>query len=257
MPVAEIVGVIAGTFNVGSFVVGSGPEAISRLANGKKKTQISLKSAEEDADFVLRTLKEYGRLISREEHQILTNAYFKYAVDRAAVGDSREDPPRTNDYLVKVAGHKMFRKMSKETRIRKAVEQMAKNIASAKDDAVSISTKAVFKQALAEGLQKPPTPPKDGNSMSTCGTNTYPPESFRVPNDETDSVISRVFRTRMNRSEGSRTASSPSGKPQVNIIPPNEGDSDPDIDEVDLGEPLARVDTGDTFVSAYSSTCKA
>ncbi|KAJ7902307.1 hypothetical protein B0H13DRAFT_2026380 [Mycena leptocephala] len=249
MPVAEIVGVIAGTFNVGSFMVGSGPEAITRLANRKNKTDVGLNLADEQADFVLRTLKEYGPLISREEHQMLRNAYFRYAGDRAAVMDSREDPPQKTDYLVKIAGLKMFRQMSKETRLRKTVELMAKHIASAKNDAVTISAKAIFKQALAEGIQKPPTPPK--------GTNTYPPESFRVPNDETDSVISRVFRTRMNRSEGSRTSSSASGKPQVNIVPPSEGDSDSDIDEVDLGEPLARIDTGDTFVSAYSSMYKA
>jgi hypothetical protein len=66
-------------------------------------------------------------------------------------------------------------------------------------------------------------------------------------------MISRVFKPRR-----LRTAGSPSGKsreePVDGQVPPIDSEADSDIDEVDLGEPLSRVDTVDTFVSIYSST---
>jgi hypothetical protein len=77
MPGAEVVvGLIAGGFNVGSFFLGSAPDAISRL-NNQSTVNVDLKMAEGNAEFVLQTLMDYGKVITIEEYKWLKGAYLK------------------------------------------------------------------------------------------------------------------------------------------------------------------------------------
>jgi predicted metal-dependent HD superfamily phosphohydrolase len=72
----EAVSTAAGIFNIASFAVGSGPEAVSRL-NKALSMEEKYTEAQKHAAVVLETLETWGEYITRNEKDQLKSAYWQ------------------------------------------------------------------------------------------------------------------------------------------------------------------------------------
>ncbi|KAF8191460.1 hypothetical protein K438DRAFT_1970456 [Mycena galopus ATCC 62051] len=198
IPVVDVFGAVAGAFNIGSFVAGSGPEALHRYKESKEARSIEnqLKLVDTNIQSVMKTLEEFGRYLTRKEYLVLLDAYLKCKVQAENARQQLEDAPIASDYKYRVYKLKMFTKLAKETRIREQTQAVLERSIQAEKLAVVLSNKRRLKHLLKEGQEKPRAPSRtyDASDFVTESFDTaYPPSSPYLLPQATESFVSLLF----------------------------------------------------------------
>ncbi|KAJ7896090.1 hypothetical protein B0H14DRAFT_548749 [Mycena olivaceomarginata] len=254
MPVAETIGMIAGAFNVGSFVLGSAPDAASRVMAAHKQptSKEMIDSAEKNVAFVLTVLEDYGQIMSAVELYELKNAYWQH---RLKLKDLRIElegqaanpvdtlPSKSLLKILRARNQKKNQKMAKEKMMRKTAEKLLKTSTDAKDLAQSASDKARYRRLL--GSEPTPVPP---SLLSSSSTSTTTPSGSASPTlgplpSANDSVVSLVFNRRP--SALSQTMATAGAHAPVAAAPVPPGAATEAI-------PLERIQTTDTVYSTHT-----
>ncbi|KAJ7367721.1 hypothetical protein DFH08DRAFT_946703 [Mycena albidolilacea] len=170
MPVAETIGMISGVVTVGSFVLGSVPDAASRVTAAYQQltSKEMIDSAEKNAAFVLTILEDYGDLISDTEFYELKAAYWQHRnilkdllVELEEQAANPVDTPRTKSFnlfkKLRAQNQKKTQKMAKEKMMRKTAERLLFTSEQVKVHARSVSDKARYREVLRN--ERTPVPP--------------------------------------------------------------------------------------------------
>ncbi|KAJ6481283.1 hypothetical protein C8R47DRAFT_1218453 [Mycena vitilis] len=234
----------------GALAIGSVPQAYDRLKN--KDAEIShqlITAAEANAEYVLHILTFYGQLIKKEEAAYLKQAYWDYRNEMQKFETLAAEPPA---YWIEIMNTKLFRKFKREKRMREAAKKLLDHSLKARTLASRASDKFLFKQILAANKGRESESSRGDASSAQSETahiisnNWYSGcRSSRVPDDETDSIISRKFRPYSSRTKSGSVADA---QTSANAV-----DDSNAAGPSNLGVPLARLDTTDT-TSSLSGT---
>ncbi|KAJ7853630.1 hypothetical protein B0H14DRAFT_2757810, partial [Mycena olivaceomarginata] len=226
-------GAVANGFTIVSALTGSGPDAVGHITNRKRTTDIiaeQIKLINADVDWVMSILNTYGQQLTQAERHRLFDDYLKCKSDLNMVERELNAPPNDTDYKFRIRNLKLFKKVSKEARIRAITEKLMGRSNFAKKFAKGVSEKVMAKQIrdMDEGSNS------SSSATGTPGSRTYPPSSPSLVPTATDSVISLIL------VHGHSPRASPTG--QVPGVQPGPSDDA----SGNAGTPLQRWTTTDT-----------